>query len=565
MATAEQAMRQDESLAELLGLTVERVDLVGAPAIRRRFVLTKAQEPEETEKAASDKRWASIKESDYTVEQLARACPRSCIQWARKQAEEAGRELTKGDMNLPYKEPDGTPNYWGIRAAISRLPVTDLPAAVKADAEKELRTAFERAKSDLGKEESEMPKIAVEDLRDVASRIAKEDDEAALAALRKEASDVIEKLRAGLDSGEIEAETVEAAIAELEKALDEDNVSKEALKAKIEELRKELPSGDPAEEEEADGEASEGPGDGPEEGEESEAEEEPEEEPEGEESAPETTSEAEAAPEGTPAEPATETAAPEGEADPAPEAEVEEDSEPADPVEEQVEFAEELSEEEQSTLLRALQAIAPFKSKLGSAFDSLAGVVGYKAKSAEPVDLSEVDTLLKSDLPEPVRKALGQFVQVSKQVETLTAALELEQTQKAEAIEKLTKAEEAEIKRECVEKAQRVPLLGVEKDALAELLRKARTMDSALADELYNILKAAHEQVKKSGLFDVIGTSMAAPDSPLGRIEAIAKEKVEKSEGKLTIQKARAEAWKENPELATEYQAEHEERQGRRR
>ena len=557
-AAVRKASGENESLAELLGLQIERVDLVGAPAIRRRFVLTKAQRPDE-ETAASTTRWSQFQENDYTIEQAARACPRAFALWAIQNADSEGRDVLKSELALRYREPDGTPNIWGIRAALERLPVTELPAAVKSEAESELRAELDSAERELGKEDDAMPKAAsvVEDVRDVAGRIAKAEDEETLATLRKEAKTLLASLKEAVSNGDIEKGVAEEVIEALESSLSDEGVTKEALEASIADIRNLFKDGDEEEDEATDEAAEEDAGVDEEEAAVEEATEEseaPAEEPAVE---PEVPAEPELP--GTEAEPVAEPAA---EAAPESEPEAAEPEAPAEPVAQ----AEGMNEDEQSTLLRALQAIAPFKSKLpGGAFEQLAGAVGYKEKAELSVDVPELDELLKSDLPEPVMKALNAIPLLKSQLETVSAALEVERTQKEEAVTKLTKAQSEELERISLEKARKVALIGVGHEDLAALLLKAQTVDPELAEQLYKILATANEQVKKSGLFDVIGTTAPAPDSPLGRIEAIAREAVEKSEGKLTFEQAKAAAWKDNPELYAEYSKEHRESQGRRR
>jgi len=538
---------EDESLAELLGLEVRRVDLVGAPAIRRRFVLTKAQGPNNIEMAASTKRWSQFTDTDYSLEQMARACPRPCVLWAVREASDGGREVAKSELSLRYREPDGTPNIWGIRAALKQLSVTELPAAVKSDAEAELRLELEKVEQALGKEDDDMVKAAkvVEDMRDVASRIALEKDEEALAGLRKEAGQLLGEMSTEITGGRLETGAAGEAIETLESAL-----------AK----RKLLPGADTNEDEEdagVDGEAVT-----PEAVTEPSTDEETEDAGAGDEKA---ISEATAAPEAAvveteaPAEePAAETSVETSVAAPAAEEAVE-------AAAEIIEQAEGMSEDEQSTLLRALQAIAPFKSKLpGGAFEQMAQAVGYKAKSAEDVELPELDTLLKSDLPEPVMKALNAIPLLKSQLERANAALELEQGAREEAVTKLTKAEAEQLERVSLEKARKVALIGVKNEDLAALLVKTQKADPELAEQLFAILKTANDQVRASGLFDVLGTTAPAPDSPEGRIEAIARESIAKSEAGLSFEVAKAQAWKDHPELYAEYQKSHKERQARR-
>ncbi len=159
---------------------------------------------------------------------------------------------------------------------------------------------------------------------------------------------------------------------------------------------------------------------------------------------------------------------------------------------------------------------------------------------------------------------MQQYVAVAKRTETLEAALELERTEKAEIKTKLTKAQEVELDRSTLAKAQKVGLIGVKNEALASLLKKIHVVDPELADEMFGVFKSANEAIKKSGLLDVIGTTVIAPDSPLGRIHAIAKSIEADSDGAFSFAQAKAKAWRDNPEITADYTAEHREAQGRR-
>jgi uncharacterized protein len=101
----------------------------------------------------SEKSWGDISESDYSGEQLSLAVPKAVLAWAKAEAKKDDREITKSDLKLRYKNPDGTVNINGIRAALSRLPQTDLPSDVLSKAKGELQDALAKAKKGLGIED----------------------------------------------------------------------------------------------------------------------------------------------------------------------------------------------------------------------------------------------------------------------------------------------------------------------------------------------------------------------------------------------------------------------------
>jgi hypothetical protein len=100
--------------------------------------------------AVSQRAWKQVKESSYSVKQLAAAVPKACLAWAKAQAKVEKRDLTKADLKLRYKNPDGTVNINGIRAALSRLPNTKLPEKTLNAAKAELEKALKSAKKALG-------------------------------------------------------------------------------------------------------------------------------------------------------------------------------------------------------------------------------------------------------------------------------------------------------------------------------------------------------------------------------------------------------------------------------
>jgi hypothetical protein len=110
----------------------------------------KSRTPMKKESDAAEA-WDGSK-SRFSLDQLQRSVPRAIAAWAKKQAGDG--TVTKDNLHLPYKEPDGTPNPDGIRNALSRLPqVKGVPSDVLAAAKKELEAALNKAnKSKSSKE-----------------------------------------------------------------------------------------------------------------------------------------------------------------------------------------------------------------------------------------------------------------------------------------------------------------------------------------------------------------------------------------------------------------------------
>ena len=78
----------------------------------------------------------------YSVEQMERAVPDAILEWARKRAKAEGREVSKDDLKLPYKNKDGTVNRGGLESALKVIGhVKGVPADVLERARKELERA----------------------------------------------------------------------------------------------------------------------------------------------------------------------------------------------------------------------------------------------------------------------------------------------------------------------------------------------------------------------------------------------------------------------------------------
>jgi len=81
--------------------------------------------------------------SRFTIDQMMQAVPDAMRTWAKQQAKHGARDVTKDDLKLPYREPDGTVNLNGVRAALAAIGgarggVKDVPQATLDKAKTQL-------------------------------------------------------------------------------------------------------------------------------------------------------------------------------------------------------------------------------------------------------------------------------------------------------------------------------------------------------------------------------------------------------------------------------------------
>jgi hypothetical protein len=125
--------------------------------------------------------------------------------------------------------------------------------------------------------------------------------------------------------------------------------------------------------------------------------------------------------------------------------------------------------------------------------------------------------------------------------------------------EKIQKMLDEKATSEFVEIAKSYQNIAANPTELGAILKGVNDINPEFATKLQTLLKANNEQLKQNGsIFKEYGTAaMGETGSPLNKIDAIAKEKVTKSEGKMTIAQANVLAMEENPEIYRAYKNEH--------
>ena len=168
-------------------------------------------------------------------------------------------------------------------------------------------------------------------------------------------------------------------------------------------------------------------------------------------------------------------------------------------------------------------------------------------KLAKERDDAKVESdKIKADLAAEVEKLKGELEAKGKP----DVQKQLDET-KAE-LEKIQKAQRAA---EFVAKAKDFSDLGSTKE-IGSLLEAADThFDEDQQKTLDTFLKSANEQVSKGLLFKRLSKELdGEADTWEEQLAKAAKERVAKSDGKLTIEQAKVKVMAENPELRKEYQ-----------
>jgi chromosome segregation ATPase len=125
-----------------------------------------------------------------------------------------------------------------------------------------------------------------------------------------------------------------------------------------------------------------------------------------------------------------------------------------------------------------------------------------------------------------------------------------------EAKDEIEKLRKAERRRTFVEKAKAFEKVGPP-EKIAPLLEAAdEHFSEEDQDTLSKLLKGAVEQIEKGALFAQLADVDAEAEDFETKLEKRAKERVEKSDEKLTIEQAKVEIMREDPDLRRAYQEE---------
>lgn len=202
-----------------------------------------------------------------------------------------------------------------------------------------------------------------------------------------------------------------------------------------------------------------------------------------------------------------------------------------------------------------------FKDKVTKeAFEQVAKAAGYEVeKKVEPTKKSEPQRSTKpAGMPpelETVWKSQQEAItQANERAERMERQLELVQKE----------ARKKDYVAKCEREYAHVP--GLSADQMADMLLQAETVSKEFAESLEKQWALTAESVKKSGLLQASGSRgpVTTGGSAWEKMQSMAKERVEKSAGKLGGAQALDEVMAENPDLYKSYLEENPAQVGRR-
>ncbi len=136
---------------------------------------------------------------------------------------------------------------------------------------------------------------------------------------------------------------------------------------------------------------------------------------------------------------------------------------------------------------------------------------------------------------------------IQKERDDLKAKIEKAEGEKSELVKRVTDLEKADKKRQLTEIAKSID--GPHEDNLKYLGMLSESLPPDKFDIVVKREKAMAEKIKNSGLFGEVGSSRPVPTGALAKLDALAKEKISKSDKKIPYPEALSEAIKEKPDL----------------
>lgn len=134
-----------------------------------------------------------------------------------------------------------------------------------------------------------------------------------------------------------------------------------------------------------------------------------------------------------------------------------------------------------------MQKVAKLEDDLKTATEANEKLTADLEAATAPEDTGEIN---KADLPEPVRKKLEEAEAIQKKMD--------------EQAERIAKMEDAAAEKEWVGKSADA-VVGASQSDIGKMLHKIAKHDGEVAEQVHGILKAAHAQIDKAGLFKSFG------------------------------------------------------------
>lgn len=226
---------------------------------------------------------------------------------------------------------------------------------------------------------------------------------------------------------------------------------------------------------------------------------------------------------------------------------------------EQIAKEHQLTEDQLGASKAVLRLMGALEDKIPEAIKGeLVKLAGYAPAAIKKEETTEGNEDMSDKTPEQ-KASEERLEKILKENEELSKA-KADAEAKASALQAQIDAEkEVQVQKEFVEKAGQFKNLGIKAEEFGPVMKQLSGASPEAYEKLVAVLKAADEQVSKSGVFNEIGSSNAgAGSTTMAQIEAMANGFIQKSEKKMSKQAAMAAVLntKEGRELYAKYESE---------
>lgn len=215
-----------------------------------------------------------------------------------------------------------------------------------------------------------------------------------------------------------------------------------------------------------------------------------------------------------------------------------------------------ISDKAASAIKGALKLLLAYKDELPEdIISTLAGLAGYDYAAPVKQQKQPEQPKGKGGYKYPMKKEDIEDLDVADDVKATLTALWKEKeamAQKTQQLEEsIKKQEDEKLTRDYVEIAKGYTNIAINPLEFGKVLKEIAVSNPEAAKAVQEVLKSTDAALKDAGIFKEIGSSASGASDAWGKIEAIAKEIVEKE--KVTNAVAITKALEQNPDLYSEY------------